>query len=255
MDIDIMKLFWLLLKPGNALLLIVALSSIYGFYAKVKWVERVRSVSLILLIGIGLTPIAYWLAAPLEHRHPNTALPSHVAGLVVLGGYEQSSLSKSYDTPQTNEAAERLLAGAILAHRFPTRPIILTGGGRGAEPEALTGRRFLRETGIEATRIRLETQSRNTYENATLAHPLAQEDGVWILITSAVHMPRAMNTFQAKGWDVQPYSTDYITDQEGGLANYKWDMAENISLFNHVSKEWIGLLVYKLKGYFNTDHS
>jgi uncharacterized SAM-binding protein YcdF (DUF218 family) len=33
----------------------------------------------------------------------------------------------------------------------------------------------------------------------------------WLLVTSAWHMPRALATFCAAGWNVTPYPVDYRT--------------------------------------------
>lgn len=250
MGVALTKLVWLIFKPGNALVFAIGVSALLWVRTKHTWALRLFVASITALFIIGFTPVSYWLAAPLEHRHPNTDMPDQIVGLIVLSGYERSTLSASHNLPQTAEGAERLLAGAMLAHQFPDAPIILSGGGSGTEPEVMTGKRFLNGIGIDDKRIRLERASRNTYENAHLSRPLAREGGPWVLITSAVHMPRALKTFRATGWNVIPHSTDFITDQGGGYDGFSMNAAENISLFNRVSKEWIGLMLYTLKGHF-----
>ena len=53
-----------------------------------------------------------------------------------------------------------------------------------------------------ADRLALERDSRNTAENARNALDLRDPNipGAWILVTSAFHMPRAVETFCAAGW-------------------------------------------------------
>jgi uncharacterized SAM-binding protein YcdF (DUF218 family) len=54
--------------------------------------------------------------------------------------------------------------------------------------------------------VQVETQARNTYENALLSkatsHPRSGER--WLLITSAAHMPRAIATFLRQGFAIDP---------------------------------------------------
>ena len=67
--------------------------------------------------------------------------------------------------------------------------------------------------------------------------------GVYLLVTSALHMPRAMGTFQALGVPVVAYPIDAYSNSEfraGPLALY---------MSNKVLKEWVGLLAYRLAGF------
>ena len=64
-------------------------------------------------------------------------------------------------------------------------------------------------------------------------------EGPWILVTSAFHMPRALETFCAAGWrNLIPYPTDNhsgkIGDKIGG------NLAENLDDLNTAVNEWIG---------------
>jgi uncharacterized SAM-binding protein YcdF (DUF218 family) len=85
--------------------------------------------------------------------------------------------------------------------------------------------------------VQVETQARNTYENAVLskttAHPSSGER--WLLITSAAHMPRAIATFHRQGFAVDPWPM--------------WDLdayqSRPISVARH---EWLGLAGYWLLG-------
>jgi len=91
--------------------------------------------------------------------------------------------------------------------------------------------------GVDPARIELETKSRNTYEDArfcaNLAKPTAQQ--WWLLVTSAVHMSRALASFRAAGFDVEPWP---VYD-DGLPATVK---------FTQAIHEWLGLLVYRALG-------
>ena len=151
------------------------------------------------------------------------------------------------------EAGDRYLATIALARRFPEARVLFTGGsGRlfGAEiPEARIAREILVSAGVDPARLILEGQSRNTAENARFAKALVanQGQGSWLLVTSAFHMPRAVETFCAAGWqDLVPWPTDYRTASlRDGIG---WDLARNLDLLNVAVREWIGILAYRVTG-------
>lgn len=105
----------------------------------------------------------------------------------------------------------------------------------------------------------IEDQARNTAENASLTRALLAAQGAdgavdpdggdapWILVTSAFHMPRAMASFKAAGWqDLTPWPTDF----RGGVfrARIGWHPARNLDELNTAVKEWGGILAYRLTG-------
>jgi len=57
----------------------------------------------------------------------------------------------------------------------------------------------------------LETESRNTTENARFTADILQERGIQriLLVTSALHMPRSVALFERQGLEVIPAATDH----------------------------------------------
>jgi uncharacterized SAM-binding protein YcdF (DUF218 family) len=91
------------------------------------------------------------------------------------------------------------------------------------EPEAQWIARLLKEWGIPDDVLILESQSRNTFENARLSKPIWDSHGFkkGLLVTSAFQMPRALAVFRQAGFDVEPAPTNsYRGDffEEGVLA-------------------------------------
>ena len=83
-----------------------------------------------------------------------------------------------------------------------------------------------------------------THCSAALLKPKPSER--WLLITSALHMPRAVGCFRAAGFQVQPYPLDRFAV----LHSFRSYAAGSSALLNLdvVSKEWIGLIAYRLMG-------
>jgi uncharacterized SAM-binding protein YcdF (DUF218 family) len=243
------KVFWLVAQPGNLLVLLLALGSLLLF---TRWRGFGRFlVVLIALVSIAtaVLPVGQWLLEPLEDRFPQlTSLPDKVDGVIMLGGAVSTVLTEARGQPQVNEHAERFIAFADLARRYPTAKLVFAGGGPmlrgGAFREADASREVMIWLGMDIGRVTFERESRNTFENVVnakaLVHPAPGE--VWLLVTSAYHMPRAVGIFRAEGWPVIPDPVDYLTGAGKGDLAFSADFQENLGQSSLALKEWIGLL-------------
>ena len=102
--------------------------------------------------------------------------------------------------------------------------------------------------GIDPARLQYEAQSRTTFENAAfthrMIHPVAGE--TWLLMTSAMHMPRAVGTFRAAGLDLLPYPVGFKSFH--GPVTHQYNLIDRLHLLHLAAHEWIGLAVYRLRG-------
>jgi len=205
----------------------------------------------ILLLG-GWAPLPDALLRHLERQYPEPpALPAQqYAGVMVLGGaLESGYVGAGTDEPQVNGAAERMTTVLPLLRQAPDLAVVFTGGegeyfGSGPS-EAERARRFFVQLGLDPQRIRLENQSRNTYENAVFTARLSGIDPhkPWILVTSASHMPRALAVFRKQGWNVTPYSVDFRAGLATPWTTYSLGDFEKWRVALH---EYLGLLAYRL---------
>ena len=66
-------------------------------------------------------------------------------------------------------------------------------------------------------------------------------------MTSAFHMGRAMQSFEAAGWrDIAPYPVDYRSGDF--LRGIGWNLPGNLGLLNIAIKEGVGRLAYGISG-------
>jgi len=249
------KLFWLVAEPSNLFVLLLCLAALLLLTRWRRW--GVRLTVLLALLGVGLMvlPVGAWLVIPLEERFPPPAsLPEHVDGIIVLGGAVSTVLTEKRGQPTVNEHAERFLALAELARRYPTARLVYSGGS--ASPfmpeyrEADAARAVIAQLGIDPARVTFERESRNTVENVRYSKKLVdpKPGETWLLVTSGWHMPRSVGIFRQAGWPVIPYPVDYLTD--GVVAKIKDpDFAEGLGLLHRGLKEWIGMVAYRWFGY------
>lgn len=103
--------------------------------------------------------------------------------------------------------------------------------------------------GVGRDRVVIEYQARNTAENAAFLAEMVDDPaaGPWLLVTSAFHMPRSMESFCSAGWR---YLIPYPVDVRAGdpVWSPNWDFAGHIRDINTALKEWVGLFVYRLTG-------
>lgn len=211
-----------------------------------------------LLLVLGFSPVGHALLLPLEERFPRGPIPEEpVAGVIMLGGFEDPSVGRARGALMLNESAERLTETVLLARQLPHAKVVFTGGdaslllpGRSAAPAVAD---FLEAAGIAPDRIVLEGRSRNTHENAIFLvdHLRPQAGDRWLLVTSAWHMPRAVGAFRQAGFDVIAWPADYRTRGAGDLALPFDRMTEGLRRTDMAVREWIGLIAYRVLGRSN----
>ncbi len=127
--------------------------------------------------------------------------------------------------------------------------LLSAGGPDPSEPvEADWGATLWRRLGAPGDRIVLERESRNTRENATESARIVRERG-WkslVLVTSAMHMPRAAATFRKAGLEVDLLPVD----RRYGSKDGSWlPRAESLERSSWALRELAGRLVYRAAGY------
>lgn len=254
MSFVLSKIFWFVAQPGNVFFIVLVLAIVL-LRTRYRRLGRRLLVALLVFGGVvAVLPLGQWLTSPLENRFPQLKpLPSRVDGIVVLGGAVDQFVSRARGQPAVNGNAERLVAFAELARKYPTAILVFSGGSGELfrqdikEAEAAAG--FLRQLGLDTARVRFEARSRNTYESAANSYALARpkQGAVWLLITSARHMPRAYGLYRAAGWRIVPYPVDYLTD-----GRFRWrlgfDFAGGLGGLGAALKEWIGLTYSYVSG-------
>lgn len=258
MSVYIGKILWWLVSPASLFFTLLFLGVALACWPRTRRVGiRLAATMAIVFAVIGMLPVVDWVLRPLEEHVPPLPLPSQVDGIVVLGGSEQVVIAEARDRPELNNAADRLVEFVGLARQYPGARLIYTGGGihwgRTTLNEADIAGRVFTLLGLDLGRVEFDSRSRNTAENAQFSKAIAQPRNgeVWLLITSAAHMPRALNAFQAVSWPVLPYPVDYRTGRKGGFS-LDFRPLGNLLTLDGAIREWVGLIAYRLLGHTRT---
>lgn len=247
------KLLWALLKPGTWIVLLLAVAFFLVRAESKRAAAWTAGAALLFVLVLSVFPLGDVLLRPLESAYPVDPPVGQVAGIIVLGGGEQARRTGRWGQPQVNEAGDRFLAALALAQRHPEAPVLFTGGIGSLRQDGPTGAEvgeaLLLASGLDRSRLLLESGSRNTAENAAQALVLrpAERDGAWLLVTSAFHMPRAVEAFCAAGWTgLVPWPTDYRTVAlKDGVG---WNLVGNLQNLETAVREYLGLLAYRVTG-------
>jgi uncharacterized SAM-binding protein YcdF (DUF218 family) len=217
--------------------------------------------ALALLVLLGWRPIPDALLRQLEVQYPPPAWATmsgapewqHYTGIVVLGGaLEPAWVRAGNGQVALNGAAERMTEPVVLMRQHPRLRLLFTGGEGDwhttGQPEAVQAREFFESLDVPVQRMQFESAARTTYENAVMsaALPGVDKSRPWLLVTSAWHMPRALATFHAAGWNVTPYPVDYRTGTHTPWTDYS--MVRSLWHWQLALHEWVGLLAYRLTG-------
>ena len=176
---------------------------------------------------------------------------------IVLGGY--SFWDWERNRPEFSEIADRLTEGIRLYKCGKIEKLVLASDGsifqskdgRGLQGNPQGMMKYLNELGIPKEDIIMETLANNTRENVTFTQKLLGKEmdtASVVIITSAVHMKRSVNAFQAEGIYPDYYITDTWVDVKGQSISFMPSVG-TLSQWPELLHEWIGYIMYKLKGW------
>lgn len=217
--------------------------------------RKLMAAAIALLALCAFSPVGNLLLYPLEARFPPwDASRGAPDGIIVLGGPIDPDTSAAHHTPVVRNAADRIIAAAILARRHPNARVVFTGGNNnliadGANEADYAGE-ILENLGVARERLIMEARSRNTYENAEFTKAVVEpKPGErWLLVTSAYHMPRSVGLFRKAGFSVEPYPVDWRVGRREDVFDLEKIGADGLVRTDIAVREWLGLLAYRLAG-------
>jgi uncharacterized SAM-binding protein YcdF (DUF218 family) len=211
--------------------------SLYFFFGNIYFVKKARK-----LWDVPTTPI-------LE-------LPTYDMG-IVLGGGSRTMLADT-NRVALNWAGDRLVQAVQLYKLGKIKKILFTGGdGRITDkkhPEANVVYKFFKIMGVPDSAVILENKSRNTQENAAFTAKIMAEKDLMntnnLLITNGSHMRRSLGCFRKVGINCTAFSVDDCNEYETySFLFYLIPDQEMFGSWSFILHEWIGYVVYKVKGY------
>lgn len=256
------KLLPLFFYPlGLACVLIVV--ALVTLKKRPRWAATAMTLSLIVLLVGSSGLVSRSLVRSLEWQNiPSSELPKAEAIVVLGGGTKPAVPPRPF--VDLSEEGDRVLYAAELYQQKKAPLIILSGGRIGwygsGPPESADMAMILNQLGVPAKAIIQDPDSLNTFENAVNVQKILDSRGIRqiLLVTSAMHMPRALSIFKRRGIAAIAAPTDFLVTnnelqemQDGPqakLLNLLPD-ADRLQQTTRALKEYVGIFVYRLRGW------
>ena len=199
-----------LLIPSNLITLLLMTGVLLLFVAHCRKIGlRCLGLAAILYIIFGSGPVSFWLLSTLEYQYPAVSDPASHAGvkvIVVLAGDAQYDSLVPVSSQVNSSSAFRLIEAARLLQVHTEASVMISG------QEAVPGiiKEVLVSIGIPANKVTIDNLSSSTFKSAKNLSPVLGEKA-FFLVTSAGHMPRAVQTFKKQGMQPIPAPSNYLT--------------------------------------------
>ncbi|MCX6194070.1 MAG: YdcF family protein, partial [Cytophagales bacterium] len=157
------------------------------------------------------------------------------------------------------ETADRFIQPLLLYKKGLVKKLLITGGNGNIKglkiddtQESKKVKEVLIAMGVHEKDIYLEENARNTHENAVytkkMLHPYLKER--MVLVTSAMHMPRAKACYLKEGFLVDDYPADIKKkDTPTGILDQIIPQERNLNKFAELMREIAGYVIYKIVGF------
>jgi uncharacterized SAM-binding protein YcdF (DUF218 family) len=195
----------------------ILLLAIVCLFWRRRWARKLLAVTTILIFLLHCGWVGYFMRYPLESRFAPIKDPRQVLAYDVIVVLTSTSVPPGglIPFPTIDESMFRRLDEAWRLYRFAPKPIIVSGG----HVNPLTPEReenkiacdYLRLWGVPNQHVIGEPKSRDTFESAVEVKQILERHKWkrYLLVTSAIHMPRSMVAFGSLVPEPVPAPADF----------------------------------------------
>lgn len=228
------------------------------FFYLIRYSKIAASLALAGILWVfawSLPIVSIVTGSALENKYQSLAVDNYPAAqaIVVLGGNTANSRGNWFK-PAKRETAILRSDRAINLYQAKRADLIILAGASldGGISEAGIMANKMKLLGIPANAIIQENHSSTTHENAVFTTEILAQKNIdrFLLVTSALHMPRAYASFKKLGYQAIPAGTPaQITYPENANFSLWLPNPRALSASRTIIKEYVALLVYWLRGW------
>jgi uncharacterized SAM-binding protein YcdF (DUF218 family) len=220
-----------------------------------KWKLRFKRISIFILIFFSLGFPIKFLVARWEVAGTRIEKAENYELGVVLSG--MAEYNKDLNVLSARRGIDRIWQTISLYKKGKIKKILISGDTgyviRKGLHEADQLKEVLVKWGIPAEDIIVENKSKNTYENAQFTGDMMNKykyKKKFLLITSALHMPRAAACFKKQKLKFDVFTTDhYYMKNTEFTFDELLPSVHSFVMWEVYLKEVVGYTVYSLRGY------
>jgi uncharacterized SAM-binding protein YcdF (DUF218 family) len=244
------SLFSMLLDPVLLGLLFFAFGMVLSWSRRWRRSGRtIAAVGIVLVLVLSLPVVAGLVTRPLEQRHPSLLdirPVQEVEFVAVLGNMHSSDFDRPITAWLAGPALARLMEGVRICRQLERCTLVVSGWtGDQPQPYADVAAQAAVVIGVDARRIVRLTEPRDTREEMLAIRDVVT-DRPFILVTSAVHMPRAVEAARRAGLSPIPAPTDYLDADRIGWPRFV-PATRALAASHSAMYEYAGRLWYMLR--------
>jgi uncharacterized SAM-binding protein YcdF (DUF218 family) len=214
------------------------------------WLWRAGLIIELVCVAMATPLGASALIAIQEKRAPMPqacAAPQPSAVVLLTGGVRRVPTDAHDVGALSAPSVRRTIDAATLLRDLPDTRLVITGSREDETvPESEVMAELARRMGVRTEAIQIEPSALTTWENAMRVRAMdpALPPRIW-LVTSALHMPRALIAFRAAGFEPCSYPSDFLSAPfEARDVLPRGSAVANSEAALH---EMVGELVYRLR--------
>jgi uncharacterized SAM-binding protein YcdF (DUF218 family) len=235
-----------LLVPSGLGYLLAVCGGLLAFWARFRTISRwmlAGSAATMLVFSSGMVAAA--LMAPLEGAYPavhsSRQFPD-IRRIVVLTGYAADDQDMPLTGRLNASSAHRVTMTMQLHRDCPTCEVIVSGN----KVTAKVMGEVLVELGLDPQLLVLEDRSLTTAQSSQNLRGITQDEP-FFLVTSAGHMPRAIDVMQKAKLHAIPVPTDHQMPRRWTSARLA-PSPDSLRVSDLAVHEYLGRLWYRLRG-------
>lgn len=218
---------------------------------RIRLARLIAGTALVTLWGLSAGPLSSYLVGILEQAYPpfdEHSFEGKPDAIVVLGGGVLRG-SGTRPSPELPPVSFQNVWCGVRAYAKGLSPTLILSGD---EEEATTMATLAQKLGVPSQAIVLERTSQTTFDNAAHVSRLLEPSAHILLVTSALHMHRAVRSFNPHNLSITPYPCGYLTS----LKLWTWPehlglnaiipRIENLDRSTKALHEMVGLAVYRI---------
>ena len=219
--------------------------------------RRLLAAIVIVYLALSVHAVSRVLSWPLRrgfHSFELQDAPPAPHAIVLLGAGARTVHGRSGKLGVLSLGGASRVLEAARVFRVLNGPLVVSSGGttdgRDMIPESETMKTALVELGVPGERIVLEAASKTTRDEAMLTAEILRRHGIGscILVTSDLHMRRALASFRHEGLDARPaIARDPLDAQRTWLSLLP--TPQGIDYSREVVHDYVGLLWYWARGW------
>lgn len=224
---------------------------LFGIFVILKYLryEKGSKISffmmLFLLFLFSYPPFSNYLISNLENRYEKYDYSKKVKYIHVLGSGHNEDDSQPLSSRIGNTGVKRDLEGIMIHLQIKGSKLVFTGYKADSSiSTAKMNEKFALALGVKQKNIIISEKPKDTYDEAAFLKTIVGGEP-FILVTSATHMPRAMDTFESLGLNPIAAPTDFRRRKVSGYLRLPTPGSFiNSQIAMH---EYIGLLWNRVK--------